>query len=100
MANLAIANEILNQLGGKHFIALTGAQNLAGGENSLQFKIGSGAKNQIKWVRIELTDGDDYMMKFYKSVKSMPVLVSEIDGVYCDQLQEIFTEQTGFYTKF
>lgn len=98
MSNLAVANEIKNQLGGNRFAVMTGAKNFAGTENSLQFRIGGGAKKKISWVRITLMPDDTYKMEFFKIVKFEAIKVAEHTDVYCDMLQEIFTQETGFYT--
>lgn len=37
--NLTVANTILHQLGGRRFIAFTGARDLLGDTNSLTFKL-------------------------------------------------------------
>jgi len=37
-------------------------------------------------------------MTFGKMVKYEYVVVKKYEGVYCDMLQELFTEATGLYT--
>lgn len=97
--SMEVANIILQQLGGAQFIAMTGAKFLVGGENRLSFRIGSGAKDKITNVTITLDIGrDTYRMDFFRIKNKMPVVVKSIDDVYCDQLQDIFEETTGFYT--
>lgn len=92
--------EIFNQLGGNRFAAMTGAKNFVNGGNYLQFDIGRGAKNKANKCRITLNAADLYDVEFFKwnarKLEMTPVGKSE--GVYCDQLQEIFTHHTGFYT--
>ena len=41
MANLQVANTILAQLGGGHFLVMTGAKNLVGSDNSLSMRLNS-----------------------------------------------------------
>lgn len=97
MSNMQIAQTILEQLGGKRFIIMTGAKNLGAGENYLSFKIGRNPKG-VTHVKITLTPMDLYDMEFFKVRGTSFKKVSEIDGVYFDQLQDIFTDRTGLYT--
>lgn len=93
-----IAMTILEQLGGNRFMAMTGAKNLAFGDNgSLQFKIGRNA-GKITNVVIELGASDLYTVKFYKIRAAKCDLVKELDGVYADQLCKVFTSVTGMAT--
>lgn len=94
MADLTVANTILAQLGGNKFLAMTGAKHLLGGKDSLSFQL-PGAANGIKFVSIYLTPADTYNMHFH-NLKG--VVVKTHSDVYWDQLQELFTAQTGLYT--
>ena len=85
---------LLEQLGGKRFIAMTGARNFFKGENSILFKLPK-AQHGIRLVKIELTPADLYDMTFFTLSGKV---VKKVDGIYDDQLQEIFTENTGLYT--
>lgn len=63
--NQEIANTILQQLGGRQFIMMTGAKQLAAIENGLRFRIGrNGSKANM--VRIILRGDDTYLMQFIK----------------------------------
>jgi len=63
--NQEIANTILQQLGGRQFIMMTGAKQLAAIENGLRFRIGrNGSKANM--VRIILKGDDTYLMQFIK----------------------------------
>ena len=92
-----IASTILEQLGGNKFIVMTGSKNMRYGDASLNMQL---TKNNIKakYLSIELCSDDTYTMTFSKLVKYEQVILKEIKGVYCDMLQEIFTEVTGLYT--
>ncbi|EES0484193.1 hypothetical protein ACN662_005697, partial [Escherichia coli] len=64
-----VATEILNQLGGNRFIAMTGAKNFAyfdeDGECGLSFRLPSKfAMNGINLVKIKLTFSDTYQVTF------------------------------------
>lgn len=100
---MTVANTILAQLGGRKFVAMTGAKNLLGEKNKLQFQIPRNfAKNGINSVVIELLPTDTYKMVFYKvgTARTMFAVttVSEVDGLTFDQLQDVFTRTTGLYT--
>lgn len=96
--------EILNQLGGNRFLAMTGSKNLSYSEkenNYLQMRL---ARNKIgaQFLKIELTVMDTYKMIFTKAVgkkyEQTLVTLKVVENVYCDMLQSMFTEVTGLYT--
>lgn len=95
---MQVAQTILQQLGGKRFAMMTGAKDFIGGDNKLKFRIPM-TKN-ITHVVVELTPADLYKMTFYRfnKAKLEMKVVDEEDGVYCDMLQDVFTEKTGLYT--
>lgn len=102
MANLEIAKTILAQLGGRRFISMTGARDFIGGGNHLMFSLPAGlAKDGINRIRITLDWTDTYIFEALK-VSRRPELKSEtiekLEGVYADDLQEIFTRVTGLDT--
>ena len=111
-----VAEEILRQLGGREFVAVTGVKNLStdNGDNLKMTlpKNMSGAN----WLDITLDYGTDtYRMRFYKYIppemkvsheRQTANIISEqvkeiqaFSDIYGDQLQEIFTVVTGFETR-
>lgn len=110
-----IASTILDQLGGRRFLVMTGAKNLLATGNGLRFKIGRNA-SKANMVEITLNGLDLYDIRFFKYIPSKLVVnhakqtaewkpeknetVKEFSDIYCDQLQELFTETTGMYTHF
>ena len=92
-----IAKTILLQLGGNRFVVMTGANRFTAGENYLAFKIPT---RKINFVKITLTAMDDYTIEFarYSTKKYTFSVVKKVSGIYCDQLQDVFTENTGLYT--
>lgn len=93
------ANEVLKQLGGNKFIAMTGAKNL--GQNNttktFHFQIPR-VKNGITHVKITLKGSDTYTMQFM-SVKGTNVkIITTVDDIRSDQLQSVFTKHTGLKT--
>ena len=94
--NKEIASTILNQLGGRGFLKMTGSFNLVIGQRNLKMKLRknkSGATHLI----VELDEWDTYEMKFFKISKIFNVeIVEEYGTIYNEELQDIFTEVTGF----
>lgn len=95
-----VAETILAQLGGTHFVAMTGASSFAGSNDGLTFRIPRNNKNRIFGVRIKLDPTDTYTVEFLKSnPRTLDVKTfKRYTNVYCDMLPEIFTEVTGLYT--
>ncbi len=102
MTDKTVAMEILKQLGGNRFIAMTGAKNFLCDKNSLSFKIGRNAAS-VNYIRIELEPSDTYSVKFENvKITKKGVIRKEIhnsEGVYFDGLQELFTSVTGMHTR-
>lgn len=92
-----VPDTILQQLGGRRFIAMTGARNLVGSERSLSFRIG-GNRARISGLHIELTPSDTYTVTFLRIRCGMPQEVSRCEDVYAEDLQHIFTATTGMDT--
>jgi len=88
------AAELLKQLGGNKFIAMTGAKNFTIGKDGLAFKIGRNAK-AVNYVVIQLNGKDLYDMKFQKGTR----VLKKANDVYADQLQKMFTKYTGMDTR-
>lgn len=99
MSNLQIAQTILDQLGGNKFIAMTGAKNFAAGDDHLSFKIGRNCKKVTHVIIQYDADHDLYNMKFLKIRGIKTTVINIVEGIYCDMLQELFTENTGMYTR-
>lgn len=108
---MSVAETILQQLGGQRFTAMTGSKNYLTDGNSLRMTL---AKNHSKANRLAITldeATDTYRMRFYKYtagrlnkktfewVPDKVVEVAEFDNVYCDMLQELFTQVTWMYTR-
>lgn len=107
---MKVADIILNQLGGHQFLAMTGCKSLLGFENGLQMRIPrNGSKANL--LKITLQADDTYKMEFrkyiaghlnaktYAWIKDKDEEIAVFDGVYCDMLQDIFTEVTKMYTR-
>lgn len=92
-----VAKTILQQLGGNRFIAMTGAKHFIAHHNALTFRIPKA--NGINVIKIELSPLlDTYIMTFSRIHGMKLTEVAKLDNIYHDQLQTIFTEQTGLAT--
>lgn len=101
---MTIAETILQQIGGRRFIVMTGSKNLYDIGNGLRMNL---SRNITQANRLEITLDkglDLYSLRFYKQsiTKNFEVKIKEIahyDMVYFDTLQDIFTSVTGLYTQ-
>jgi len=97
MPALTVATTILQQLGGNRFIAMTGAHNIGGGRDHLIFRVMKNTHN-VNAVRILLNGLDLYDINFYKVQGSSVTIVHHIENVYAEDLQTVFTSNTGLDT--
>ena len=100
MANLQVAQTILQQLGGGRFLTMTGAKNLVGSENSLSMRINSvnADGRRVNVVSVTLDPSDTYTVTASYLRAGKLTTVASVSDVYNDQLQETFTRLTGLYT--
>ena len=110
---MTVAQTILNQLGGNKFIAMTGSKNFTSDGNTLNMTL-TGNRSGANHLKITLNGLDTYDMEFIKYTKARVkidkankavnytpdklITVKSLDGIYCDQLQDIFTSVTGLET--
>lgn len=91
-----IAGTILNQLGGRQFIQMTGAHGILNLGNGLQVKF-KGSRD-ANCVRVVLDADDTYTVTFYKGAGLNIKQVAEFDGVYDSNLRPLFERKTGLST--
>ncbi len=92
-----VASEILRQLGGNKFLAMTGAKELANFDAidskrdwpGLSFRLPIG---KIAVVCIALSPDDDYTLQF---LPRGGLYVKELNGIYVDRLKSIIEHYTG-----
>lgn len=97
----SIAQTILEQLNGRKFVVMTGAKNLVAHSNALSFKLPSTphfVRDGINYVKVTLTDADDYTLEFGRVWGHSYKVIRTTDGIYSDQLRETFTNVTGLDT--
>ena len=115
MMNKEIAITILQQLGGNRFATFTGAKDFTVIDNGLRFRIGRNSSKANR-VEIKLNGCDLYDIEFIKhrpfsvkvdhkkgevrTIEEQTTTVRRFEDIYCDQLEELFTEVTGLYTHF
>ena len=98
MSDMKVAKTILEQLGGNKFVAMTGAKNFGGTEDSLSMRIGRNSSNS-NYLKITLNSMDLYDMEFCKLTKlGEKKSVTEYNNVYNDLMRGTFTAHTGMYT--
>jgi hypothetical protein len=92
----AIATEILAQLGGGRFVAMTGAKMIAHDAGALRFRLPSRfARGGINAVKVTLTAGDDYTIEYGKVWGLNYRVIETQTGVYADTLRASFKAATG-----
>ena len=107
---MTVAQEILHQLGGRIFIVTTGSEAILSSDNSITLKLARN-KSKANELKITLNGLDLYDMEFiyhkYPKLnkktwifeKEVKKEVKTYKDIYFDQLQELFTEVTGIYTR-
>lgn len=104
---ILIANEIIQQLGGRKFTVMTGAKHYMTmtDKDGLTFHLpGTITKSHINRVRIILDPSDTYTVSFWNYRKQKNIhtpsmkKIAEHEMVYDDMLQKIFTAETGLDT--
>lgn len=103
MDTMGVANTIVEQLGGRKFIAMTGARNFVGSEPGVSFRLPGGGgfcKNGINHINIELDPSDTYTVtfsrkRFHRDGNTTTTFHSICHDIYFDSLQELFTRETG-----
>lgn len=93
-----IAREILSQLGGNKFIAMTGAKNLMDCGDGLMFTLPRNSEKVTK-VRVRFQKAHDlYIAEFYKG-RGLDIRLSfSIPMVDCETLPRVIQSHTGLYT--
>lgn len=105
---MTVAEIILQQLGGNRFIAMTGSYHFVGDRNSLTMTLRRN-KSKANRLKITLTAMDDYTIEFFRQTdahftknyewkEGTRTTVKKLDGIYYDQLEEIFENVTGLVT--
>jgi hypothetical protein len=97
-----IATTILDQLGGRRFLAMTGATNLIGSATSLSFTLPGTpgfVKGGINVCRITLTPLDTYTVEYLRVRRGQVRTVETDTDIYAEDLQACFSRATGLATR-
>jgi hypothetical protein len=96
-----VATTILAQLGGRRFLAMTGARRLIGSADSLSFTLPGTpgfVRHGITVCRITLTPMDTYTVQYLRVRRGQVRLIQTCENIYADELQACFTQETGLDT--
>jgi hypothetical protein len=98
--DLTVSKTILEQLGGRRFIAMTGAKNFVGSDNTLTFRLPGKnfTKQSINSVQITLDANDTYTLTFARIRGGDVKVISMHRDIYVENLRSTFTEVTGLDT--
>ncbi len=109
--NMEIANTIHRQIGGNRFLVCTGSKVIRYDDNSITYKLtrnNSGA-NELKIsynYGLDLYDVEfskhtypKLNMKTFEWVTEKKKIIKTFKEIYCDMLEELFTETTGLVTR-
>ncbi len=95
--NQDIVMETLKQFGGNMAMAMIGGNPMIKDEYTLVVQWKCQAENGAKKVEICLTPMDEYEVTFF-TIDGREV--SKFDGVYAEDLQKLFENQTKLYLHF
>lgn len=101
MTDMTVAQEILRQLGGSRFIAMTGATHTYGEADRLTFALPGKpgfVKDGINHVEIILEPSDTYRVLFRRVSRREAKVVSEHNDIYAESLRQLFERVTGLAT--
>ena len=98
MADMTVANTILQQLGGNQFRAMTGARDLTGTDNSLTVKLGKMSGVKTSHIRVTLDPSDTYTVEFLAVRGTSIKTLSTHSDVYAENLRGLFERETGLRT--
>ena len=94
-----IAQTILQQLGGRRFIACTGSHSFSYEGPTLHFRVRRNPRN-VNAVRITLTPSDLYKVEVLRIRGDQIKVIDIADDIFCDMLQDSFLQLTGLHASF
>jgi hypothetical protein len=101
MTDLSVADTIAEQLGGTgKLTAMISAKHFVGDDTSLQFRFGTGARNDANSVQITLSPNDTYTVRFCRIGRAPRFDILECgttEGLHAGDLRPHFERATGFY---
>lgn len=100
LAHVLVAEQILADLGGNRFLAMTGARDLMHSDvecGSLFFKIGRNEAG-VTAVEVRLTARDTYSVRFFAGRGVKMLERCKVNDVYTNALRDVFEGVTGMRT--
>lgn len=94
-----IAKTILEQIGGNRFAMITGSKNFIRGRDSLTFQIPRNISGANR-CKITLNANDLYDVEFFRSTIKSHSIKKVSNDVFAEDLENIFENVTGLYTRF
>ena len=96
--NSEIGKTILVQMGGMvRLKAFIGAKNFCVVEKGVTFRWSGKSKNKTNFLKITLNGSDLYDIEFGRLHAMKFTVIETFENIFCDQLVQIFEEQTGLY---
>ena len=92
-----VAMEIMSQLGGNRFVAMTGARDFVYDNNSITFRLPARMTKGTHF-KVTLTGRDNYTLELFRIKDFAPDIVGKSESVMCDGLRSAFSEVTGLAT--
>jgi hypothetical protein len=97
--DMTVSREILAQLGGGRFVAMTGARQFVGDDDGLTFRLpATMTRGRASGMRITLAADDTYTLETFKVVRFEMRVLETCRGIYVDALRRTFTRMTGLDT--
>lgn len=96
-----VASTILHQLGGRRFIAMTGARDFIAindGLGGMHCRIPKMTGVKVNTVKITLNEMDYYDVSFGRLYAGKHKVISEHSDICFDELQTLFRRETGLAT--
>ena len=94
---MEVANTIYRQLGGDRLKLMIGCNRLVAHKDGLGFGWPSRQPSRGNYCRVTLLPTDTYRVEFMSVRGTTVKTVRTFEDIYCDQLMDIFEEQTGLY---
>jgi hypothetical protein len=100
--DMTVPKTILEQLGGRRFLAMTGATNLIGSADRLSFTLPGTpgfVRSGINVCRVTLTPMDTYTVEYLRVRGGKVRTVETCTDIYAENLQDCFSRETGLATR-
>ena len=91
----AVAQKVLQLLGGRAFINATGAKDIMFSGNTLSLKFPKFVKNKSNYLTVTLDRSDSYTLDFGQLRGNDVKRVAVLSGLHGNSLRTVFSEVTG-----